>query len=99
MRLVFSTQARADLAQIGDYIAQDNPARALTFVDELEARSHLLTQNPLLYPVLPRYQSSGIRRLVHGNYLMLYRVEANSVIILHVVHGAMDYEARLFPKK
>ena len=30
--------ARADLIAIGDYIAQDNPLRALSFVDELEIR-------------------------------------------------------------
>ena len=36
MRVTFSVAAKDDLMDIAVYIAQDNPARALTFVDELE---------------------------------------------------------------
>jgi toxin ParE1/3/4 len=36
-RLVFSPRAEADLEEIGDYIARDNPARAISFLDELRA--------------------------------------------------------------
>jgi plasmid stabilization system protein ParE len=34
---------------------------------------------------------SGVRRRVHGNDMILYRVEAERVLILHIVHGARDY--------
>jgi len=36
-RLVLSPRAQLDLEEIGDYIARDNPARALSFLDELKA--------------------------------------------------------------
>ena len=36
-RLVILPAARADLIEIGDFIAQDNPGRALSFLAELEA--------------------------------------------------------------
>lgn len=52
---------------------------------------------PERYPLLPRHRSSGIRRRVHGNYLIFYRVEGDIVEIVHILHGAMDYEAVLFP--
>ena len=39
MKVVFSPAAKDDLMEIAIYIAQDNPARALSFVDELEARA------------------------------------------------------------
>ena len=38
MALLFSPLAALDLASIGDYIAQDNPMRALTFVEEIKAQ-------------------------------------------------------------
>lgn len=41
--------ARADLIAIGDYIAQDNPLRALSFVDELEMRCTALGDSPHAY--------------------------------------------------
>jgi toxin ParE1/3/4 len=35
MQLVFSGGAEHDLEEIGDYIAQDNPSRAVTFIREM----------------------------------------------------------------
>ena len=53
---------------------------------------------PERHPLLRRHQSIGIRRRVHGNYLIFYRIDADRVEILHILHGAMDYDAVLFPK-
>jgi toxin ParE1/3/4 len=36
LKLSFSPRAAIDLEEIGDYIARDNPRRALSFLDELE---------------------------------------------------------------
>ena len=54
MKVEFTLAAEADLEQIGDYIARDNPARALSFVREL-ARSCLeLAEMPEAWPVVTR---------------------------------------------
>ncbi len=58
MKLVFTDEAKADLLQIGEWIAEDNPARALTFVDELETRCARLTTMPRAYPLVPRHVGS-----------------------------------------
>jgi toxin ParE1/3/4 len=98
MKLIFSAEARADLVRIGDYIARDNPLRALSFVEELEGRCKALLASPLAYPLVPRHESAGIRRAVHGDYLIFYRVEPEAVAIVHVLSGAMNVEALLFPE-
>jgi toxin ParE1/3/4 len=98
MRLVFTETAEQELEAIGDYIAIDNPARALGFIRELRKDCNLLTTMPERHPLLARYRAAGIRRRVYDNYLIFYRVEAETVQILHVLHGAMDYEAILFPE-
>ena len=47
VRLVISPTANRDLLDILDYIARDNPARAVTFVADIERRARdLLTQFP-----------------------------------------------------
>ena len=98
MRLAFTDAAEHELEGIGDYIALENPARALSFVRELRRNCALLTAMPERHPLLPRYRNSGIRRRVYGRYLIFYRVEDDTVQIVHVLHGAMDYEAILFPE-
>ena len=46
---------------------------------------------------MERYAASGVRRRVHGNYLIVYRVQDRRVV-LHILHGARDYAAVLFPE-
>ena len=46
---------------------------------------------------MPDRESAGIRRKVHGNYLIFYRLGGNEVEIPHMLHGARDYERLLFP--
>ena len=96
MRLVFTGAAESDLETIGDYIALSNPHRAVSFVREIRARCMDLRETPQACPLLERHEAAGIRKRVHGNYLIFYRVHDRSVGILRVLHGAMDYERLLF---
>ena len=96
MIVVVTEAAAGDLEAIGDYIAQDKPARALSFIQELRARCEALADHPHRFPFAPRYEASGIRRCVHGNYLIFYRVTADAVEIVHILPGAMNYEPLLF---
>ncbi len=52
---------------------------------------------PRAFPLVPRYEHTGVRRRPHGDYLIFYRVGADVVDILHVLNGAQNYEAILFP--
>ncbi|RMU07930.1 hypothetical protein ALP36_200131 [Pseudomonas syringae pv. coriandricola] len=88
MIVQLTSEAEGDLERIGDYIALDNPRRALSFILELRDKCLSLSNMHQAFPLVPRY---GIRRRVHGNYAIFYRVEADRVIVVHVLHGAMDY--------
>lgn len=97
MIVEITAEAEADLEAIGDYIARDNPARAASFIRELGRSCMELAQLPEAWPVVPRYEVHGIRRRVHGRYLIFYRVHPGRVTVLHILNGAMDVEAILFP--
>lgn len=99
MKVVVTEAALADLVRIGQHIQQDSPARAETFVAELYDRCKRLGAMPRAFPLLPDWESSGVRRRVFGNYLIFYRIGADAVEVLHVLHGAQDYEAILFPEE
>jgi len=92
-----SAEAEGDLEDIGDRIARDNPVRAVSFIEELRAACLGLAAFPERFPLVPRYESKGVRHRVHGNYLIFYRVEEAAVLVVHVLHGATDYGDVLFP--
>lgn len=97
MRVVLTSEARRDLEAIADHIAGDSPTRVLTFVRELVGAARGIGDTPHGFPLVPRYESRGVRRRVHGAYLIFYRVEADRVSVIHILHGARDHEALLFP--
>ena len=97
MKVVVTAAAEWDLIEIGEHIAMDNAARAVSFVQELVAQCKQLSNMPRRYPLVPRYERWGIRRCVHGSYLIFYRVREEAIEILHVLHGARDFESWLLP--
>lgn len=97
MIVEFTAAAEADLEAIGDYIARDNSARAQGFVHELARACLDLADMPEARPVVPRYEHRIIRRRVHGRYLIFYCIAGEKITVLHILSGAMDVEAILFP--
>jgi toxin ParE1/3/4 len=91
----FSDQAEGELEHIADYIAKDNPSRALSAVQELRSKCEALADSPLAFPLVPRYEIYGIRRRVYGNYCIFYQLDGGQIFVIHVLHGAQDYEAIL----
>ena len=96
MRVVITAAAKADLLAIRRYIEADNPSRALSFVEELLDRCLALADTPRAYPLVPRYERFGIRRCVHGDDLIFYRLQPEQIEVIHVLQGARDIEALLF---
>jgi len=95
-RLLLSPRAAADLEDIAGYIARDNPQRAMTFVEELEAKCRAVAVNPQIYPARPDL-APGLRMAVHGRYLVFFRnlPGENAVRVERVLHGARNLP-RLF---
>lgn len=89
MRVLFSPLAATDLEEIGDHIARDNPRRALTFIQGIREQCKKLSQAPLGYRTRPEL-GAGIRSCAYGNYIILYRPGSTEVLIVRVLHGAMD---------
>ncbi len=93
MKVRISREARLDLEMIGNWIAEDNPVRAMTFVDELLDRCRSLADHPKRFPMIARRYGKEVRKLTYRNYLILYVVFNDAVEIVHIVHGARDLGA------
>ena len=94
MRCLYSARAVDDFDGIAAFIARDNPRRALSFVEELQARCEQLVRFPLAAPLRPEI-ADGIRAVPFGHYLILYSVMGEQLIVERILHGARDI-VRLF---
>ena len=92
MKLIISPEAEQDIENIGDYIARDNPQRAVTFVDELYSQCQQIGELPSLYQKRPDF-GEHIRSCVYGRYLIIFSDENNIVRIERVLHGAREMTA------
>lgn len=84
-----------DLRGIGDYIAEDSPKRAITFVQELQTACIELTETPFGFAVLPNFADRGYRRRVHGRYAIIYVVRDDVISVIRVLSAAVDIDAAL----
>ncbi len=96
MRLTLTPLAEQDLEAIGDYIAADNPSRAVSFIRELRTQCRRITANPPGYRLRPEL-GDGIRSCAHGNYVIFFVATIEEVTIIRVLHGARDIPAILAP--
>lgn len=88
-QLVILPAARADLVEIGDFIALDNPERAASFLDEIEAKLIQVAARPGSFPARDELHA-GLRSARHGRYLIFFMECGNEVRIVRVLHGARD---------
>jgi len=89
MKCEISPLAESDLEEIGDYIARDNPARAVSFVREIRERCIKIADDPKAAP-LRHELGEGIRMVVFGRYLIFYSADFESVRIERILHGARN---------
>lgn len=87
-----SALAQADLDDIWDHIAEDNPRAAERFISVLHEEFLTLAR----FPELGRSWEElapGIRIFPVADYVILYRLENNRIEIVRVLHGARDVQA------
>lgn len=90
-------RAERDLQEIYDLVAREAPLRADRFIDELLAAIDGLAELPErgALPRDPILRGQGYRFLVHGPYLVFYKVLRRQVRIYRVVHGHRAYRGLL----
>ena len=95
MRLVYTDKALSDIDFIGEFIGINNPRRARSFVAELFGICRDLPAFPLAYPLVETHRERQIRKRIHDNYVIIYRVRKDSVLILRVLQASRDLSRQL----
>jgi toxin ParE1/3/4 len=84
-------EAEADIEAIALYIADDSPAAARRWFDEIYVRCKRLGEMPGMGVARPEVRPD-LRTFAVGNYLILYREIENGAEIVRVVHGARQWQ-------
>jgi toxin ParE1/3/4 len=86
--------AQDDLTAILEWISQDSPNRAISFIDKLDERIGQLESHPKLgrIPRYPRLREYGYRVLIVESYLVFYIIRGQTIEIHRVIHGSRDLD-------
>src|SRR5712671_2995230 len=90
-------QAEAELDNIWYYIAKESGSVEIAdrLIDSITERFYLLACHPHIGRRRDEDLRPGLRSFPVGEYVIIYRVEEEDVLILHVFRGSRDIEALL----
>lgn len=94
MKLDWAEPSLLDLENIREYIAKDSEHYATRFIARIIEAAETLQQFPLIGRTVPEAEDETIRELLFHNYRIIYRAEADRVLILAVIHGGRDMNQR-----
>ena len=89
MRVELSRFVESDLEAIAHFIAEGNPRRAVSFLQQIRQKILTVAERPLLYRLRPEI-GEGARLAIVGHYLILFRFTGDTVRIERVVYGGRD---------
>jgi toxin ParE1/3/4 len=92
-RLVWTESALADLEALAMYIGEDSPHYAALTVERIVAAAERVSEFPRSGHVVPEFGEETIREVIWRQYRIVYKVTADVVTVLTVVHGARELGA------
>jgi toxin ParE1/3/4 len=97
MAVRFGTQVEADLDLIWAYVAKQSGSVdvANRVIDSITDHFFLLSRHPQLGRRRDDDLRPGLRSVSVSGYVIIYRIENEDVLILHVVHGCRDIQTLL----
>jgi toxin ParE1/3/4 len=89
-RVEIAEPAEADIEQAHDWLNAESTEAADRWIDGLLATIEKLRTMPRRCPLAPENSDhvEEIRQFLFGHYRILFTVDAQRVIVLHVRHGA-----------
>lgn len=89
LKLIWLEPAALQLEATLEYIAERSEPAATHLESEIEACAQRLTEHPYMYR--PGRVAGTREAVVHPNYILIYRVTADAVEIVNLVHARQQY--------
>jgi addiction module RelE/StbE family toxin len=88
--LSWHSEALEDLDQIAEFIARQTPEFAPYFVQRILSAADGLRDHPRRGRVVPEIGDETYRELIFQNYRIVYRVMDERIVVIGLIHSAMD---------
>ncbi len=95
--VVWARPALEDVREIRAYIAGDSPRYARAVAERIFAAVDRLHEHPLSGRVVPELGQAAVREVIEPPYRIVYRVRAEVLEVVAVVHGARQFPADRLP--
>ncbi len=87
--VVWSDEAEADLLTILDYIGPRNKPAAERLYAAIRHTADNLPSHP--YAHRPGRKADTREAIVHPNYILIYRIAADAIVVLTLIHARQQY--------
>ncbi len=87
MKIVWTKEALIRLQEIENFISQNNPQKAIEFVDTLINKAERIVDNPRRGRIVPELSIEQIREIIFKNYRIVNLLKRKSINILTVFEG------------
>ena len=90
MNITWSESSLAQLEAIHAYIALNSPQYATAVLQRIRDRVTKIPLQPMAGEVVPEFNVPQIRQVIASPYRILYRISAEEIEILGVLHGSQQ---------
>lgn len=89
-RVLVARRGGLDITAIAVWLQERSPVAAVKWLDAVEAALASLALRPQRCRLAPEaaHLRRSVRQFIVGNYRLLFVVEGEAVVVLHVRHGA-----------
>ena len=87
LAVAWSPEAIEDIESIAAYIERDSPFYAKAVAQKIVELGRSLPEFPLAGRVVPEFGDAALRERRVYSYRVIYRVDADKILIIAVVHG------------
>jgi len=84
MRIIYTTEAKKQLLQIKQYISQDNPPRAISYLKQIKTKIEILGKYPYIGKINATMDIHSIREFIVFGYKVIYKINEKSITILAI---------------
>jgi plasmid stabilization system protein ParE len=90
LQVILTLRATQDLREIADYIRADNPARAISFGEELFGRALSVGELPKAGRMVLEIGDAAVREVIHQAYRIIYEIypDRGIIYVLRFWHAA-----------
>jgi addiction module RelE/StbE family toxin len=86
-KVLWTENAIEDLLAIKEYIFEDSPDRAESWIRELFNSGESLVNLPTRGRIVLEFKQKNLRELLIGNYRLVYRINKTTIEIITVFEG------------